>query len=73
MSRRKKGSALRRAQARRVGVIHREVRDRREDLLHQVSHSLTTKADVSKVETLNVRDMAKNHHIALSVADAVMS
>lgn len=73
LSRRKKGSARRRSQARKVGVIHRKVRDRRKDLLHQVSHSLTAKADVLKVETLNVRDMAKNHHIALSVADAGMS
>lgn len=73
LSRRKKGSARRRAQARKVGVIHRKVRDRRKDLLHQVSHSLTAKADVLKVETLNVRGMAKNHHIALSVADAGMS
>ena len=55
LSRRKKGSARRRVQARRVGVIHRKVRDRRKDLLHQISHRLTAKADVLKVETLNVR------------------
>jgi len=72
-SRRKKGSARRRAQARRVGVIHRKVRERRKDLLHQISHRLTTKADVLKVETLNVRGMVRNHHLALSVADAGMS
>lgn len=73
LSRRKKGSARRRAQARRVGVMHRKVRDRRKDLLHQISHRLTTKADVLKVETLNVKGMARNEHLALSVADAGMS
>jgi putative transposase len=73
LSRRKKGSARRRMQARRVGVIHRKVRDRRKDLLHQISHRLTAKADVLKVETLNVRGMARNHCLALSVADAGMS
>ena len=73
LSRRKKGSARRRMQARRVGVIHRKVRDRRKDLLHQISHRLTAKGDVLKVETLNVRGMARNHHLALSVADAGMS
>ena len=73
LSRRKKGSARRRVQARRVGAIHRKVRDRRNDLLHQVSHRLTTKADVLKVETLNVRGMARNRHLALSVADAGMA
>src|SRR5215212_8352294 len=73
LSRRKKGSARRRAQARRVAVIHRKVRDRRKDLLHQISHRLTAKAGVLKVETLNVRGMARNRHLALSVADAGMS
>jgi putative transposase len=73
LSRRRKGSARRRAQARRVGVMHRKVRDRRKDLLHQVSHRLTAKADVLKIETLNVRGMARNEHLALSVADAGMS
>ena len=73
LSRRKKGSARRRVQARRVGVIHRKVRDRRKNLLHQISHRLTAKADVLKVETLNVQGMSRNHHLALSVADAGMS
>ena len=73
LSRRKKGSARRRVQASRVGVMHRKVRERRKDLLHQTSHRLTAKADVLKVETLNVRGMARNRHLALSVADAGMS
>lgn len=72
LSRRKKGSNRRRTQARRVGVIHRKVRERRKDLLHQISHRLTAKAGVLKVETLNVRGMSRNHHLALSVADAGM-
>jgi IS605 OrfB family transposase len=62
-----------RTQARCVGVNHRKVRDRRKDLLHQISHRLTAKADVLKVETLNVRGMARNRHFALSVADAGVS
>ena len=73
LSRRKKGSVRRRAQARRMGVIHRKVRERRKDLLHQISHRLTAKAGVLKVETLNVRGMARNRHLALSVADAGMA
>jgi putative transposase len=67
-SRRKQGSARRHAQARRVGVIHRKVGERRKDLLHQISHRLTTKADVLKVETLNLRGMSRNHHLAQTVA-----
>ena len=38
-----------------------------------MSHRLTTKADVLKVETPNVRGRAQNQHLALSVADAGMS
>jgi putative transposase len=42
-------------------------------LLHQLSHRLTAKAGVLKIETLNVKGMARNRHLALSVADAGMS
>lgn len=72
-SRRRKGSGRRRAQARRVAVIHRKVRERRKDFLHQLSHRLTAKAGVIKAETLNVKGMVRNQHLALSVADAGMS
>ena len=40
-----------------MGAIHRKVRERRKDLLHQISHRLTAKAGVLKVEMLNVRGM----------------
>ena len=73
LSRRRKGSARRRTQARRVGAIHRKVRERRKDLLHQISHRLTAKAGVLKFEALNVKGMGRNRHLALSVADAGMS
>ena len=73
LSRRKKGSARKRAQARRVGVIHRKIRERRKNGLHQISHALTAKADVLKIETLNVKGMVKNHNLALSIVDAGMS
>jgi putative transposase len=56
-----------------VGAIHRKVRERRKYLLHQLSHRLTAKAGVLKIETLNVKGMARNRHLALSVADAGMS
>lgn len=53
LSRWKTGSGRRHAQARRVSVIHRKVRERREDLLHQASHQAIASADVLKVVTLN--------------------
>jgi len=73
LSRRKRGSARRRVAARRVAGIHRTVREQRKDLLHQLSHRLTAKAGVLKFETLNVKGMMRNRHLALSIADAGMS
>jgi putative transposase len=73
LSRRRKGSHRRRAQARKVAVIHRKVRERRKDILHQITHRLTAKADAVRVESLNVRGMLRNRRLAMSVADAGMS
>jgi transposase len=69
----RKARARRRAQARRVGAIHRKVRERRKDLIHQLSDRTTAKFGTIKIETLNVKGMARNRHLALSVADAGMS
>jgi putative transposase len=73
LSRRHKGSQRRRAQVRKVRVIHRKVRQRRKDILHQMTHRLTAKADVVRVESLNVRGILRNRRLAMSVADAGMS
>jgi putative transposase len=67
--RRRNGSARRRVAARRVAVLHRKVREARKDFLHQLSHRLTTKAGVVKVEDLNVRAIARGF-LAKSAADA---
>ena len=72
VSRRKKGSNRRRVAVQRVTCLHRKVRCQRSDALHQLSHRLTAKADVIKVETLNVAGMIANRRLALSVADAGM-
>ena len=69
LSRRQKTSRRRRAQVHRVAALHRKVRDTRKDFLHQLSHRLTAKADVVKVEDLNVRGIARGF-LAKSAADA---
>lgn len=71
-SRRRKGSARRRAQARQVGTLHRRIRNQRKDFLHQLSHRLTAKADGLTVETLDIRAMARGLRLGRSVADAGM-
>jgi len=72
LARRKKGSARRRAQVKRVAALHRKVRCRRLDFLHKVSHRLTAKADAIVIETLDVRAMARDRRLGLSVADAAI-
>ncbi|WP_200342402.1 RNA-guided endonuclease InsQ/TnpB family protein [Rhodovibrio sodomensis] len=64
-----KSSGERKAHA-RVAATHRQVRRRRSDLLHQTSHRATAKAGIVCVEDLNVAGMARNKHLAKSVADA---
>jgi IS605 OrfB family transposase len=66
---RPKSSGERKAHA-RVAATHRQVRRRRSDLLHQTSHRATAKAGIVCVEDLNVAGMARNTHLAKSVADA---
>lgn len=73
LCRRQRGSGRRRAQIRAVASIHRKVREQRKNFLHQLTHRLTAKAGVIRVENLNVRGMTRNRGLALSVADAAMS
>ena len=74
VARRKDKKSQRRARALRfVTALHRKIREQRRNVAHQVSHRLTAKADVIKVETLNVKGMTQNRHLALSVADAGMA
>lgn len=71
-SRRRKGSARRRVAARKVANLHRKVRHQRKDVLHQLSHRLTAKADHLTIETLNIRGMMRGLRLGRSVADAGM-
>ena len=71
-SRRKKGSARRRAAAQRVAALHGKVRNQRKDALHQLSHRLTAKADHLTIETLDIRAMMRGLRLGRSVADAGM-
>jgi len=64
-----KSSGERKAHA-RVAATHRQVRRQRSDLLHQTSHRATAKAGIVCVEDLNLAGMARNKHLAKSVADA---
>lgn len=71
LSKRVKGSSRRRAQARRVAVIHRKVRNRRKETVHQLTHRITATSGVIVVEDLNVKGMARGR-LGKSCHDAAL-
>ncbi len=70
LSRRQKGSIRRERAMRAVAAIHRRVRHQRRDMTHQATGRIVRRAGEIRVESLNVRGMAKNRNLAKSVADA---
>jgi len=54
-----------------VARIHEEIKNTREDFLHKLTKEISeNQADVFFVETLNIRGMLKNHHLAKSISDS---
>ena len=70
LSRRRRGSGRWRAQRRRVARLHAKAADARANFLHHVSRRLVDENQVIVTETLNVRGMLRNRHLARAIADA---
>jgi putative transposase len=68
-ARKKKGSKNREKARRKVARIHARIADRRRDYQHQQSHRITLENQVICVESLAVKNMVKNPHLAKSIAD----
>jgi putative transposase len=73
LSRRKRGSRNREKARRRVARIHARAANVRNDFLHKLSDRLTKTYGVIGIETLNVRGMAQNRHLAKSIMDAAFA
>ncbi len=73
LSRKRKGSASRRKQKRKVARIHERIANQRKDAIHKATTDAVRESQAIAVEDLNVRGMEKNRHLAKSVADASMS
>lgn len=72
-SRRKKGSKNREKSRVKLARQHEKVRNQRNDFLHKLTTALVKSHDVICCESLNVKDMVRNHHLAKSVSDASWS
>jgi putative transposase len=72
LSRRKEGSNRWWAAKRRLASFYERIANRRADILHKMTTEIARRYRLVAVETLNIKGMARNRRLALSVADAGM-
>lgn len=70
VSRKVKGSNNRRKAVKRLATIYERVTNQRKDFLHKASNAITKQFDTICIEDLAVKNMVKNHNLALSISDA---
>lgn len=70
VSRRKKGGKNRRKAVKLLAKQHLKVRNQRKDFIHKKSREIVNNNGFIAVEDLQIRNMSKNHHLALSINDA---
>jgi len=70
VSRKKKGSNNRRKAVRLLAKKHLRVKRQRADFAHKVADNLVKNYGRIAVEDLRIKNMVRNHHLALSISDA---
>lgn len=72
LSRKQKGSKRRAKAKLKVAKIYERIRNHRENFIHQLTSKLVSEnqATTYVLETLDVKDMQKNHRLAKSIGDA---
>jgi putative transposase len=68
-AKKKKGSQNRAKARHKVAKIHARIRDRRRDYQHQLSTKLIRENQIVCVESLQVKNMVKNHRLAKAISD----
>jgi putative transposase len=72
LSRRKEGSHRWWVAKHQLARFHERIANRRSDILHKMTTRISRTYKLVAVETLNIKGMARNRRLALSVADAAM-
>jgi putative transposase len=70
LSRKQKGSKNRTKVRLKVAKIHKHIANQRTDFLHKLSRRIVDENQVIAMETLNVKGMVKNPHLAKSISDS---
>jgi putative transposase len=70
LSRKQKGSNNRHKASRVVAKVHAQITDARKDFLHKLTTQLVRENQTIVVEDLAIKNMVKNHKLALAVFDA---
>jgi putative transposase len=70
LSRKQKGSNNRYKARLKVAKVHEQISDARKDFLHKLTTQLVRENQTIAVEDLAVKNMVKNHKLALAISDA---
>jgi putative transposase len=72
LSRKQKGSKNRDKSRLKLARLYYRIVSKREDILHKITTAIAEDYGFVGVETLNLKGMLKNHHIALALSDAAL-
>ena len=53
----------------KIALCHEKITNTRKDYLHKMSHEIISENQVIVSEDLQIKNMAKNHHLAKSISD----
>ncbi|MEA5563357.1 RNA-guided endonuclease InsQ/TnpB family protein [Planktothrix agardhii] len=70
LSRKQKGSKNREKARIKVAKVHLKIADSRKDFLHKLTTNLVRENQTIAVESLAVKNMIKNHKLALAISDS---
>lgn len=70
LSRKQKGSKNREKARIKVAKVHLKISDSRKDFLHKLTTNLVRENQTIAVESLAVKNMIKNHKLALAISDS---
>jgi putative transposase len=73
VSRKQKGSKNRAKAKKRLAVLHDKITNQRNDFQNKLSFKLISENQAVVLETLNVKGMVKNHHLAQAISDSAWS